>query len=111
MKLFVDDMREPWIGWHVARTITEAIRILATMPVESVSLDHDIIQTVRGDKNFETFEPVARYIALMSDDTLPHVLFHTGNPQGGEHMAQILGLNYSAYRVDYATFGTFKEEE
>jgi hypothetical protein len=102
MKLFVDDIREPYKDWHVARTITEAIRILATMPVEVVSLDHDIQQSISGDRDFETFEPVARYIALMPDESLPHVWFHTGNPEGGQKMAKILGLHYWSYYINYA---------
>lgn len=103
MNLFVDDIRAPWEGWHLARTITEAIRLLSTEHVEAISLDHDIQQTVFGSLELETFEPVARYIALMPDR--PYVQFHTSNPAGGQRMASILDLDYMRHRVDYVKFG------
>lgn len=99
IKLFVDDLRKEWKGWHKANTITDAIRILATVPVSHVSLDHDIQQSIPGARGFETFEPVARYIALMPEK--PVVQFHTGNPYGGRRMAEILGLNYEQFRIQY----------
>lgn len=99
MKLFVDDIRKEWEGWHKAATTTDAIRILATIPVDIVSLDHDIQQSIPGTRGFETFEPVARYIALMLER--PQVQFHTGNPYGGQRMAEILGLDYNKTKVDY----------
>lgn len=108
MKLFVDDIRRQWEGWHRARTVTEAIRILATMPVEIVSLDHDIAcYLVSGHEHSseETFEPVARYIALMGGDA-PFVQFHTGNPEGGQKMARIIGVPYMW--VSYSHFGEIK---
>lgn len=37
IKLFVDDLRACPKGWVPARTVTEAIRILATQSVEEVS--------------------------------------------------------------------------
>lgn len=97
MKLFVDDIRHPWDEWHLARTITDAIRLLSTVPVEIVSLDHDIsCRLINGHEHTsnETFEPVARYIALMPEEIRPVVWFHTGNPDGGRKMAQILGVPY-----------------
>lgn len=97
MRIFVDDIRQPWDDWHLARTITEAIRLLSTVPVELVSLDHDIAcRLINGHEHTsnETFEPVARYIALMPEETRPTVWFHTGNPAGGRKMAQILGITY-----------------
>jgi hypothetical protein len=99
MRLFVDDIREPYPGWIVARTITDAIRILATQDVEVVSLDHDIQQSIPGARGAETFEPVARYIKLMGKERPMVIEFHTGNPIGGQRMADIIGIPY--YWVDY----------
>lgn len=104
MKLFIDDLREPWPGWTLARTITQAIRILELFAVEEVSLDHDIQQTVFGHTEMETFEPVARYLLVMPAPP-PVIRFHTGNPTGGKRMAEILGLDYSRTRVEYALYG------
>jgi len=94
VKLFVDDFRKCPEGWALARTVTEAIRILATMPVEEVSLDHDIRQCAgkRCANRNEVFEPVARYIALMPKK--PRVRFHTGNVQAAYKMADIIGTLY-----------------
>lgn len=107
MKLFVDDIRVSWKGWQRATTITDAIRILATMPVEVVSLDHDIQQSIPGTRGFETFEPVARYIALMPKR--PIVQFHTGNPVAGQTMADIIGIEYRW--IDYLRKLTEEKEE
>lgn len=102
MNLFVDDIREPFKGWIWAKTITEAIRILATTPIEIVSLDHDIMQSISGDRELETFEPVARYIALMRPS--PVVWFHTGNIEAGRRMYEIVGdyCPFESLRADYA---------
>lgn len=95
MKLYVDDMRACPDGWVPARTVTEAIRILATLPIQEVSLDHDI-QCDNGPRphhvSDETFEPVARYIALMNPR--PKVHIHTSNYPAGDRMAEILGIEY-----------------
>ena len=97
MKLFVDDIRACPEGWIPAKTVTEAIRFLATQPITVVSLDHDIgCRLVNGHEHSsnETFEPVARYIALMPDERLPHVLIHTANLEAGRRMAEIIGIPY-----------------
>lgn len=97
IKLFVDDIRQCPEGWQLARTITDAIRALSNFEIEIVSLDHDIscrmVNSHEHTSN-ETFEPVARYIALMPEDTRPVVWFHTGNPDGGRTMARILQVPY-----------------
>ena len=96
MKLYVDDIRACPEGWIPARTVTEAIRALATMPIDEVSLDHDIVSDCDHRPSrplaMETFEPVARYIAMMSKP--PSVRIHTANPPAGERMAEILGIEY-----------------
>jgi hypothetical protein len=101
--LWVDDLRNPIDFcpegelWHWAKTVTEAIRVLATVEVSRVSLDHDIMEykpqpdgvlAVSTGMSMETFEPVARYIALMPDP--PKVAIHTANPAGRSKMEAIL---------------------
>ncbi len=107
MKLWVDDIRPAPEGWTRARSVTEAIRILATMSVEEVSLDHDISMKVMvGDeeagfseprpfRSNETFEPVAWFIRELArerpDGRYPsHVTLHTANSVGAEKMRGIL---------------------
>lgn len=96
IRLFVDDIRREPEGWQRARTVTEAIRILANMDVSEVSLDHDIADYCPGCRrefsSDETFEPVAYYIATMNPR--PIVQIHTGNPGGAARMADILGMEY-----------------
>lgn len=113
MKLFVDDIRACPQGWTPAKTVTEAIRILATREVEEVSLDHDIQcehkipegwtfeigNTKLNAASPETFEPVARYISAVKE--VMHgmqwsikVTFHTSNFDAGRKMAAILGIPY-----------------
>ena len=110
MKLFVDDIRKCPEGWHLARTVTEAIRVLSTIEAEEVSLDHDIAcYLVDGHQHTsgETFEPVARYLATMKKEWEREnpdvdsglgwdmkVTFHTSNYEAGRKMADILGLLY-----------------
>ncbi len=56
IKILVDDLRSaPDSSWTVVRTITEAIRILATQEVEEVLLDHDIAQVI----------PVAKLVEML----------------------------------------------
>ena len=92
IKLFVDDVRVPPKEWQLARTITEAIRVLATVEVSEVSLDHDICyqNMDTGRVPDETFEAVARYIVLMPKEKRPTVKFHTANPVGEKKLKEIL---------------------
>ena len=104
IKLYVDDLRNAPEGWHLARTITEAIRKIATMPITEISLDHDIIfkRNKRTPSESETFEPVCRYIAIFNSYLEIHqekdkriksikVYCHSGNPLAVEKYSQILG--------------------
>lgn len=105
MKLFVDDFRECPPNWQPARTVTEAIRIIASQyhRLEAISLDHDITCVSKRGKHpsRETFEAVAHYIAAMEklaqDGSTPHILIHTGNIQAGVNMARIMGVSYDNY--------------
>lgn len=93
IKLYVDDVRiPPDKDWKLARTITEAVRILATTPVSEVSLDHDIcyVNTDSGRVPEETFEAVAWYIALMPKEHRPVVKIHSGNPLADKKLKAIL---------------------
>jgi hypothetical protein len=91
MKLFVDDERPCPPGWELARTVTEAIRMLDTVPFDEVSLGYD----AGGE---ETFEPVARFIAVKNGysqeyelySPLPKITIHSSNPVGAESMRLIL---------------------
>jgi len=107
LKLFVDDKKLCPKGWHRAKTITEAIRILTSYPVDEISLDHDI------ENSEETFEPVAHFLAHFRGETYSEecpegikIRIHTGNVDGGRKMANILGLVYDQVfaLVDYKNY-------
>lgn len=107
MKLYVDDLRKCPDGWTLARTVTEAIRILATREVEEVSLDHDISHKIGMDQIArpfpcgETFEPVAWFLveqakartrecSVPRNEGAPKITLHTANPIGARKMSEIL---------------------
>ena len=102
MKLFVDDLRcVPDDTWTLARTNTEAIRLLATGYVTECSIDHDICVANFGQISVplrrrlaigeETFQPVAYYIAAMKPELRPKkITLHSANPAGAMRMRNIL---------------------
>lgn len=96
MKLFIDDIRVAPQGWVLARTITEAIRILATQKVEEVSLDHDIAYmdergSFTGKCSQENYTPVAWYIREMAKESRPGTVYvHSANPDGALSIKNIL---------------------
>lgn len=113
MKLFIDDIRPAPKGWYLARTVTEAIRLIDLYEWEAISLDHDIFfpctfgeETITKMKNIdpfnahaskEDFTAVARFITyrFKSPDDAPGTIFiHTANPVGYERLKAILeGFN------------------
>lgn len=100
MKLYVDDTREaPDETWIVARSVSEAIRVLNAFHFDHVSLDHDISHQVKfGVGQYpmtcpEDFATVALFLALKYKgvEKKPIVTIHTGNPVGAHLMGNILG--------------------
>ena len=99
-RLFVDDMRPIPPGWLGARTVSEAISILAILPIREVSLDHDIIFPRSGADLYqalsnETFKGVAYYIAQMPEADRPQVRVHTANVGAGKALCDILKLDFN----------------
>lgn len=99
-KLFVDDMREIPAGWIGARTVSEAIAVLACLPISHVSLDHDIIFPRHGvglyqALSMETFKGVAHYIAAMPEDKRPVIRVHTANAGAAMTLCSILGVEFN----------------
>jgi hypothetical protein len=101
VKLFVDDLRPNPPGWFLARTITEAIRVLSFFEVEVVSLDHDIMHSVPHKTDGpafeeavtcpENFSAVAYYIAAMPADRRPKkLIIHTANAAAVYTIIEIL---------------------
>jgi len=102
LKLYVDDLRKvPDNTWTLARTNTEAIRLLATLHVEEISIDHDIciprVEFVKEEVRKrlaigeETFEPVVYYIVLMKPEDRPKkITIHSSNYPASLRMQGIL---------------------
>jgi hypothetical protein len=95
MKLWIDDIRDaPDDSWTVARTVTEAIRLITKAQWDEISFDHDI----EGSK--ETYEAVAHFLAwyyvanVSNRHVAPHfeplVMIHSGNPIGARRIEGIL---------------------
>lgn len=116
IKLFVDDLRACPEGWVPARTISEAIRLLATQNVAEVSLDHDIICSCPDNKRGsfehnhntnESFEPVAWFVAVYNSlrtDGLIRARIHTSNYDAAKRMCKILGMEYISYVYNEADY-------
>ena len=119
MKLYVDDLRKCPEGWALARTNTEAIRLLAGGYIdEAVSIDHDICVPFSGELSAgvrrrleigqETFQPVAYYLCIMKEEFRPKkITFHTANVDAGNRMVALLkdaGIEStytpSSYKID-----------
>lgn len=101
MKIFVDDIRRCPDDWEVARTNTKAIRLLATVPVDEISIDHDICCLMEQAQSCglsgythtsnETFMPVVYYILAMPRELRPKsVKIHTANTYAGNIMMELL---------------------
>jgi hypothetical protein len=104
MKLYVDDLRKCPEGWQLARTNTEAIRLLATGYVEEISIDHDIcvpnIEFIdegvkkRLQIGQETFQPVVYYLIAMNPEFRPKIVnMHTANTGAGQMLVQMMKRN------------------
>ena len=105
IKLYVDDIRKiPDKTWEIARTVNDAIRIIAQWEIKEISLDHDIHHAVtlpglEGPFNKgsvpceECFCAVAFFIGEKRSkfpNHHPKITLHTANPVGAEKMKNIL---------------------
>lgn len=92
-------MREIPAGWIGARTVSEAISVLANLKVTEVSLDHDIIAGVGRGSLYqalmqETYKGVAYYLATMPLDQRPKIRIHTANVGAAHSMCDILKVKF-----------------
>lgn len=86
MRLFVDDLRPAPEGWRLARTVEEAVALLANEAVEELSLDYMI-----GHIPGATFAPVARFVAALPSERRPRrVRLHTSSEHGAWELRSIL---------------------
>lgn len=96
MKLWLDDIREPWrfgcIGWTWVKTADEAIEALKTGTVTEASLDHDLSEKATlGD--FTGERTGYDVVCWMEENNVwPEngVRVHSFNPAGKQRMLQVL---------------------
>ena len=115
MKLWVDDIRTPPDdSWHIARSVSAAIRALDMFwpEIDEINLDHDISHQVVVGKISrpypceETFEAVARYMVKIrqcSSLWLPKIQIHTSNYVGAKNMLDL--LQGAGFQVEAKTVG------
>lgn len=109
MKLWLDDIREPWkfgkLGWTWAKTAEEAINYLRSGKVEEASLDHDLTaeQMIKGGFLGQVYEcgqksgyDVVCWLEEHPEFWPPqgcHV--HSANPAGRKRMQQVIDRFYN----------------
>lgn len=102
MKLWLDDVREPWkhgyVGVEWAKTADEAISILKTGRVTFASLDHDLSEMAtigQPGPNEKTGYTVVCWLEehpeFWPEDG---VKVHSMNPVGAKRMRQVIEAHY-----------------
>ncbi len=108
MKLFLDDIREPWkhgcVGWEWAKTAKDAIDLLRTGQVTHASLDHDLSpeQMIQGGFLGKIYEDGQQsgYDVVCWLEQHPEfwpkfgVRVHSANPAGRARMRQVIDRHY-----------------
>lgn len=107
MKLWLDDVREPWrygyLGWTWVKTAEEAIKLLKTGKVTEASLDHDLAwehypgSEVPPDKY--TFKTGYDVVCWMEENGVwpkDGVEVHSMNPVGADRMRKVIENHYVA---------------
>lgn len=83
MNVFLDDVREPPMGWDVARSMAECVELLKANEVEQLSLDHDLGEGLPTGLDMVDW--------LVANDVWPPVItVHTANPVGRQRMIATL---------------------
>lgn len=103
MKLWLDDIREPWkhgcLGWEWVKTADEAIALLATGKVTEASLDHDLSEQATmgmpgpGEKTGYT---VCCWMEANNVWPVDGIKVHSMNPVGRQRMQAVIDKHYSS---------------
>lgn len=91
MKLFVDDIRLPPVGWEHIHSVNEAIGtiILEYDKIEVISLDHDA-----GDYGPPDYIKILDWAEeVYGSDFKPAIRLHSANPVGIANMRRIIERN------------------
>lgn len=83
LKLWLDDEREPPAGWIHARSVRQAMLILRTGQVQSLSLDHDL---GAGASGYDVVRWIEERCALGAIKPPERIAVHSANPVGRERI-------------------------
>lgn len=97
--------RQGFVGHelHLAWTAESAIRLLAKVTFDLVSLDHDLGGTQMGPSDENSGYAVAKFIAEMPRQQRPPVIVHSFNPVGADNMIKCLTGKTSCARLMFDT--------
>jgi len=89
IKLFLDDLRQPFKDFQLVKSYSECIKLLDVRNVEVISLDHDL-----GSK--KSGYDVAMY--MIKNNIYPRQIYiHSANPVGTQNIYQLI----NRYKPEY----------
>ena len=89
MKIYLDDIREPPIGWKLVHWPDEAIELLKTGQVTHISLDHDLGDDKKGT-GYDVILWMEEAVAISNFKLPKYISIHSANPVGKERMQRAL---------------------
>ena len=104
MRLWLDDVREPWrhgyIACEWAKTAQEAIEMLKTGSITEASLDHDLSYNAETG-NWRAEETGYTVVCWMEENNVwptDGVKVHSANPVGRKRMQVVIDKHYKGER-------------
>jgi len=97
MKIYLDDMREPPVGWRLVRWPEEAIELLKTGKVTHISLDHDLGDDERGT-GYDVLLWIEEQTSL-SGFQPPVITVHSANVSARMKMERAIESIYRIYKI------------
>lgn len=85
MKLFLDDIRNPPIGWTLIRSAGGCLYYLNQGIVTEISLDHDLGDEKRYGTGYDVIKWIEEKV-LTENFKAPIIHIHSGNPIGRKNM-------------------------
>ena len=107
VNMWLDDVREPLIGYEWVKNYDEAIKLLSTGAVVKASLDHDLAYEHyfpnRNNNNYKNKTGYDVVLWMKENNIWPSegCIVHSMNPVGGGRMAEILAEHYGGYPTYY----------
>lgn len=77
MKVYLDDCRNPPIGWTLTTNVDDTIKLLQTGKVIEISLDHDLGEVT--ETGYDVLKWIEREVFTKGFES-PQIHIHTSNP-------------------------------